>query len=245
MRNVANMVVNTDVSMLGALQFAVTVLGVKQIIVCGHYDCGGVRASMKKADVGPPLEMWVRNLRDVYRTHQKELDAIVDPEQRHRRMVEINVVEQCVNLYKTGIIQKQRIETSKDPNCNFSAPVIHACVFDPKNGLLKQLDISFDDYLAEFREVYEMYGSIVTDSTPHPPKAPDVPTMATEKLSEKKLSAKKLSAENLFVEKLLNEAEEKLSEEKLAADKLSAVKKYFIMEANPLSGDLVGGIKSL
>jgi carbonic anhydrase len=163
MRNVANMVVSTDVSMLGALQFAVNVLGVKHIIVCGHYDCGGVRASMKKADVGPPLEMWVRNLRDVYRTHQTTLDSIEDPEERHRRMVEFNVVEQCVNLYKTGVIQKQRVETSKDPTCNFSAPIIHACVFDPRNGLLKQLDIDFDEYLADIREVYEMYGTTETN----------------------------------------------------------------------------------
>lgn len=157
MRNVANMVVSTDVSLIGALQFAVNVLGVKHIIVCGHYDCGGVRASMKKMDVGAPLEMWLRNIRDVYRTHQKELDAIEDSEERHRRMVEINVVEQCVNLYKTGVVQKQRLATSLDPTCNYPAPRIHACVFDPKNGVLKQLDVNLEDYLDDIRDVYEMY----------------------------------------------------------------------------------------
>jgi carbonic anhydrase len=183
MRNVANMVVSTDVSMIGALQFAVTVLGVKHIIVCGHYDCGGVRASMKKADVGPPLEMWIRNLRDVYRTHQKELDAINDSEERHRRMVEINVVEQCVNLYKTGIVQKQRSVTATDPSCNFPAPVIHACVFDPKNGILKQLDINFDEYLADIRDVYEMYSPPIDDKVLALPKDDDTPDVATDKLS--------------------------------------------------------------
>jgi carbonic anhydrase len=183
MRNVANMVVSTDVSMIGALQFAVFVLGVKHIIVCGHYDCGGVRASMKKADVGPPLEMWIRNLRDVYRTHQKELDRIKDPEERHRRMVEINVVEQCVNLYKTGIVQKQRSLTAADPECKFAAPVIHACVFDPKNGILKQLDINFDEYLADIRDVYEMYSPPIDEKAINLPKDGDAPEVATDKLS--------------------------------------------------------------
>jgi carbonic anhydrase len=160
MRNVANLVVATDVGMLSALQYGITVLGIKHIIVCGHYDCGGVRASMTKTDVGPPLEMWIRNLRDVYRTHKDELDSFEDPELRHRRMVEINVLEQCVNLHKTGVVQKYRLETSKDPKCLFPAPVIHPCVFDPKKGVLKELDVDFDAYLAEFREVYEMYSDV-------------------------------------------------------------------------------------
>jgi carbonic anhydrase len=154
------MVVATDVNLKAALQFAVTVLQVKHIIVCGHYDCGGIRASMKKMDVGPPLEMWLRNIRDVYRTHQDELDAIEDPEDRHRRMVEINAVEQAVNLFKTGVVQKQRIVTSADDTCNFAAPRIHACVFDPKDGRLKNLDIDWKVYLKDIRDVYEMYAGV-------------------------------------------------------------------------------------
>lgn len=157
-RNVANMVVSTDVNLLSALQYAVNELKVKHIIVCGHFDCGGIRASMTKTDVGPPLEMWLRSLRDVYRVHKEELDGIEDPEERQRRFVEINAVEQCVNLFKTGIIQKQRITTAKDPSCKFPAPRVHACVFDPKDGRLKQVDVNFDKYLGDLRDVYEMYG---------------------------------------------------------------------------------------
>jgi carbonic anhydrase len=159
-RNVANMVIATDVNLKGALQFAVTVLQVKHIIVCGHYDCGGIRASMRKQDVGGPLEMWLKSVRDVYRTHKLKLDAIPDPEDRHRRMVEINAVEQAVNLFKTGVVQNQRIVTAKDDTCNFAAPRIHACVFDPKDGRLKNLDINWSEYLKDIRDVYEMYSGV-------------------------------------------------------------------------------------
>jgi carbonic anhydrase len=131
-RNMANMVLSSDVSLMATLQYAVLTLQVKHIIVCGHYDCAGVRASMAKKDVGPPLSMWIRSLKDVYRTHKDELNAIEDAEERHRRFVELNVIEQCVGLFKTEIIQKQRIDTFLDDSCKFPAPRIHACVFDPK-----------------------------------------------------------------------------------------------------------------
>ena len=139
----ANLVVSTDVSLLAALQYAVLTLQVKHIIVCGHYDCAGVRLSMSKENVGAPLSMWLRNLKDVYRTHKDELNAIADPEDRHRRLVELNVIEQCVNLFKTEIIQKQRIDTFLDDSCKFPAPRIHACVFDPKVRLSPLLVNSF------------------------------------------------------------------------------------------------------
>jgi carbonic anhydrase len=181
------MVVATDVNLNGALQFAVTVLQVKHIIVCGHYDCGGVRASMKKGDVGAPLEMWLRHLRDVYRTHQGELDAIKDPEDRHRRMVEINAVEQCVNLFKSGVIQKQRVMTAADPTCAYPAPRIHACVFDPKDGRLKQLDINWEDYLGDLRDVYEMYGSVDELGIPEAPKEEDPEEVKISKLQALKV----------------------------------------------------------
>jgi len=87
-RNVANMVVNTDFNLMAALQYGVGVLKVKHVIVCGHYDCGGIRASVEAKDHVPPLENWLRNIRDVYRLHKDELDRIKDPEQRHRRLVE-------------------------------------------------------------------------------------------------------------------------------------------------------------
>jgi carbonic anhydrase len=143
-RNVANMVVNTDFNLMSALQFAVDYLKIPHIIVCGHYDCEGVRASMLTKDHVPPLENWLRNIRDVYRLHRVQLDAIKDPEQRHRRLVELNVVEQCINLFKTGVVQRRRVETFKEGQA-YTTPRIHACVFDPKTGLLEKLDVSIDE----------------------------------------------------------------------------------------------------
>jgi carbonic anhydrase len=155
-RNVANMVVNTDFNLMGALQFAVDYLKIPHFLVCGHYDCGGIRASMEKKDHVPPLENWLRNIRDVYRLHRDELDAIVDPEQRHRRLVELNVVEQCINLFKTGVIQRRRVETfvSGQP---YTTPRIHACVFDPSTGDLKRLDVDFHKYISELHDIYDLY----------------------------------------------------------------------------------------
>lgn len=156
-RNVANTVCGTDFSLQSALQYAVCVLKVPHIIVCGHYDCGGVRASMKNQDHVPPLEDWLRNIRDVYRLHQKELDSIKDPEKRHRRLVELNVVEQCINLYKTGAVQQQRMASSQDVDMPFSIPRIHACVFDVKDGVLKPLQIDFEKFANQISDVYTLY----------------------------------------------------------------------------------------
>jgi carbonic anhydrase len=133
LRNVANMVVNTDFNLMAALQYAVNVLKIPHIIVCGHYDCGGVRASIANVDHVAPLENWLRNIRDVYRLHRAELDAISDPEKRHRRLVELNVIEQCVNLFKTGAVQRMRVQTFKD-GAEYTTPRIHPCVFDPATG---------------------------------------------------------------------------------------------------------------
>ena len=110
-RNIANVVVHSDFNCLSVIEYAVRILKVKHIIVCGHYDCGGVRASIENRDHTPPLENWLRSIRDVYRLHSSELNAIKDPEQRHRRLVELNVIEQCINLFKTGVVQRKRVET--------------------------------------------------------------------------------------------------------------------------------------
>jgi carbonic anhydrase len=179
------MVIATDVNLKSALQYGVNYLGIKHIIVCGHYECGGVRASMNNADVGAPLSMWLAHLRDVYRTHQVELNAIADPEARHRRMVEINAIEQCVNLFKTSVVQKQRIETSKDPSCNFPAPRIHACVFDPKDGSLKQLEINWEEYLEDLRDVYELYSHAYVDEMSVAVTIPEMPTLDDPKRENK------------------------------------------------------------
>src|SRR5215212_7640136 len=128
-RNVANLVVNTDVNLLAVLDYAVTHLRVKHVIVCGHYGCGGIKAAAAKTDFKPVLNMWLRNIKDVYRLHQPELDDIKDEEKREDRLVELNVQEQVSNLAKTTIIQR----------CwqNENRPDIHGWVYGLKDGIIK------------------------------------------------------------------------------------------------------------
>src|ERR671912_29180 len=97
-RNVANLVINTDVNLLSVLDYAVNHLKVKHIIVCGHYGCGGIKAAITKGDFKPVLNMWLRNIKDVYRIHRTELEKITNEEQRYNRLVELNVQEQVQNL---------------------------------------------------------------------------------------------------------------------------------------------------
>lgn len=157
-RNVANMVVNTDFNLMAALQYAVDVLHIPHIIVCGHYECGGVRASVERKDHVPPLENWLRNIRDVYRLHKDELNSIADPEARHRRLVELNVIEQCINLSKTGVVQRRRVETYKTKeDGEYTTPRIHACVFDPRTGYMTRLKVNFREYINDLHDVYDLY----------------------------------------------------------------------------------------
>jgi carbonic anhydrase len=111
-RNIANCVVNGDFNAMSVIQYAVAVLKVKHIIVCGHYDCGGIKASLTAADHKAPLENWLRNIRDTVRLHRDELLAIDEITDRQRRLVELNVQEQCLNIFKTGAVQARRKETS-------------------------------------------------------------------------------------------------------------------------------------
>lgn len=128
-RNIANMVVNTDVNLLAVLDYAVNHLQVKHVIVCGHYGCGGVKAAATKTDFKPVLNMWLRNIKDVYRLHREELNAIKDEDGRCDRLVELNVKEQVMNLAKTSIIQ----HAWKNDN----RPDIHGWVYGLKNGIIK------------------------------------------------------------------------------------------------------------
>jgi carbonic anhydrase len=128
-RNVANLVVNTDVNLLAVLDFAVTVLKVKHVIVCGHYNCGGIKAAASKTDHKPVLNMWLRNIKDVYRLHQKELDAIKDEDQRVNRLTELNVQEQVYNLAKTTIIQRAWKKEQR--------PDLHGWVYGLRDGIIK------------------------------------------------------------------------------------------------------------
>ena len=104
-RNIANLVPNTDLSVMSVINYAVRHLHVKHIVVCGHYGCGGVKAAMTPADMGL-LNPWLRNIRDVYRLHEAELDAIEGEEKRYERLVELNVIEQCRNVIKTAAVQQ-------------------------------------------------------------------------------------------------------------------------------------------
>src|SRR5205085_7457025 len=105
-RNIANMVVHTDVNLLSVLDYAVNYLKVRHVIVCGHYGCGGVKAAMGNQDFRSVLNMWLRNIKDVYHVHKDELNNIADEEKRTDRLVELNVVEQVTHLAQTSIIQK-------------------------------------------------------------------------------------------------------------------------------------------
>jgi len=128
-RNVANLVINTDVNLLSVLDYAVNHLKVKHVIVCGHYNCGGVKASTTKADFNHVLNMWLRNIKDVARIHRQELDAIKDENERVNRLVELNVQEQVQNLAKTSIIQRAWKHDQR--------PDLHGWVYGLKDGLIK------------------------------------------------------------------------------------------------------------
>ncbi len=128
-RNVANLVVNNDVNLLAVLDFAVTQLKVKHVIICGHYGCGGISAAATKRDYKPVLNMWLRHIKDVYRLHQKELDSITDNDTRIDRLVELNVQEQIFNLAKTTIIQRAWKKEQR--------PDLHGWVYGLKDGIIK------------------------------------------------------------------------------------------------------------
>lgn len=127
-RNVANLVIHTDVNLLSVLEYAVVHLKVKHVIVCGHYGCGGVKAAMTNHDFKQVLNMWLRNIKDVYRLHTGELNNIENEEQRFDRLVELNVIEQVQHLAKTSIIQKAWQ--------NEQRPDLHGWVYGLKNGVI-------------------------------------------------------------------------------------------------------------
>ena len=146
-RNVANLVHPIDANVNAVIQYAVEYLKVDHVIVCGHYGCGGVAAAMKSEDLGQ-LNGWLREIRDVYRMHSKELNAIEDEEARYRRLVELNVQEQCINVIKTSWVQR-----------SFRArgfPIVHGWCFALEDGLLKDLKIPFESILEGIREIYKL-----------------------------------------------------------------------------------------
>ncbi|MFF5381564.1 carbonic anhydrase [Pedobacter suwonensis] len=146
-RNVANLVNNVDLNVMTVLNYAVRHLKVNHIVVCGHYNCGGVKAAMQPADMGI-LNPWLRNIRDVYRIHKEELNAIEDEGARYNRLVELNVQEQCVNLLKTAAVQEAITERGI---------TVHGWVFDIHTGKLIDLKIDFESILKDIKEIYNLY----------------------------------------------------------------------------------------
>lgn len=145
-RNIANMVVSIDLNVMSVINYAVQHLDVNHIVVCGHYGCGGVKAAMQDADLGI-LNPWLRNIRDVFRTHQEELEAIEDEDKRYDRLVELNVEEQCINVIKTAVVQKAHFSRSL---------TVHGWVFDIHSGKLIDLKIDFHKTLDNIMKIYKL-----------------------------------------------------------------------------------------
>ena len=146
-RNIANVISNTDLSAMSVIEYAVTHLKVKHIVVCGHYHCGGVKAAMMPQDLGI-LNPWLRNIRDVYRLHREALDALKDEELRYKRLVELNVEEQAFNVIKTAVVQKSFLASG--------FPTVHGWIFDVETGELIDQNIDFTERLGSIREIYDL-----------------------------------------------------------------------------------------
>jgi carbonic anhydrase len=130
-RNLANLVVHTDINLLSVLQYSVDILEVKHIIVCGHYGCGAVKAALSHVSIGPLIDSWLRNIKDVYRFNRTELENYFDQEKQLNRLCELSVIEQVKNLAKTPLIQKAWKERN--------APQIHGWIYDLKDGIINPL----------------------------------------------------------------------------------------------------------
>ncbi|MFN3760380.1 MAG: carbonate dehydratase [Algoriphagus aquaeductus] len=145
-RNIANMVVHSDMNMLSVLDYAVNVLNVKHIIVCGHYGCGGVKAAMGSETYGL-IDNWIRHIKDVYRFHREELDLIFDETERFNRFVELNVIEQVHDLAKTSIVQNAW-RGGKQLS-------LHGWVYGIGSGIIKDLEVNIDSE-EQLDEVYQL-----------------------------------------------------------------------------------------
>lgn len=146
-RNIGNIVVNTDSNINAVVQYAVEHLKVKHIIVCGHYECGGIKAAMHPEDMGQ-LNGWLQTIRDVYHAHRQELDAIESLSDRYDRLSELNVREQCLNIMKIDHVQKSWVERSY--------PLVHGWIFDVRSGRLKDLDLNTRELFSEVEDIYNI-----------------------------------------------------------------------------------------
>ncbi len=146
-RNIANLVNNVDLNVMSVINYAIRHLEVNHVVVCGHYNCGGVKAAMSQQDMGI-LNPWLRNIRDVYRLHRVELDAIENVDARYNRLVELNVQEQCVNLIKTAAVQEAH---------KMRGLKVHGWVFDIQTGKLIDLNIDFPKILEDIMAIYRLF----------------------------------------------------------------------------------------
>jgi len=146
-RNIANLAPNNDLNVLSVISYAVTQLKVEHVVVCGHYYCGGIKAAMQNSDQGI-LNPWLRNIRDVYRLHQAELDSITDEEEKYKRLVELNVQEQCLNIIKSIDVQRAYIQRKMQ---------IHGWVFDIHSGKLIDLKIDIPKIVEDIQDIYRLF----------------------------------------------------------------------------------------
>jgi carbonic anhydrase len=146
-RNIANLVVSTDSNLNAVVQYAVDHLKVKHIIICGHYECGGINAALNPSDMGQ-LNSWLQTLRDVYRFHQTELDAIKDKQKKFDRLVELNVREQCINIIKIDHVQRSWYKTG--------FPQIWGWVFDVRTGKIIDLGLKMEEEFESIRKIYDL-----------------------------------------------------------------------------------------
>jgi carbonic anhydrase len=144
-RNIANMVPNSDLNSMSVINYAVSILEVSHVVVCGHYNCGGIQAALRQEDMGI-LNPWLRNIRDVYRLHRKELDIITD-EQKFDRLAELNVQEQCINVLKTAEVQQAIFKRGL---------TVHGWIFDIRSGRLIDLNIDFRKIMADIMAIYKI-----------------------------------------------------------------------------------------
>jgi carbonic anhydrase len=146
-RNIANLVVSTDSNLNAVIQYAVEYLQIKHIILCGHYECAGVKAALHPSDLGQ-LNSWLQTLRDVLRLHQSELDAITDQGRKYDRLVELNVIEQCINVVKNYHVQRSWYKNQ--------IPVVHGWVFDIRTGKLIDLKLNMATILRDISGIYDL-----------------------------------------------------------------------------------------
>ncbi len=146
-RNIANIVSSNDLNIQSIIQYAVELLKVKHIVVCGHYGCSGIQAALKQETFGL-LDNWLRNVRDVYRIYYNDLITLSTEEKKLDRLVELNVIEQCKNIIKTSYVQKSYIQNG--------FPTVHGWIYNMKNGELVDMNIDFENTLKEVQKVYKL-----------------------------------------------------------------------------------------